>query len=105
MQQNFIQKVSIMKLIKRERYRFRKKVELIIQGLGNKENIKVVTNCFSRLRVQLVDTTKINEEILNQTECSGIVKTKDGVQIIYGLSVPKIKIAVNKKLNLDNSEE
>jgi PTS system arbutin-like IIC component len=78
---------------------------LIIQGLGNKENIKVVTNCFSRLRVQLVDTTKINEEILNQTECSGIVKTKDGVQIIYGLSVPKIKIAVNKKLNLDNSEE
>lgn len=53
---------------------------MIIQGLGNKENIKVVTNCFSRLRVQLVDTTKINEEILNQTECSGIVKTKDGVK-------------------------
>ena len=78
---------------------------MIIQGLGNKENIKVVTNCFSRLRVQLVDTTKINEEILNQTECSGIVKTKDGVQIIYGLSVPKIKIAVNKKLNLDNSDQ
>lgn len=62
---------------------------MIIQGLGNKENIKVVTNCFSRLRVQLVDTTKINEEILNQTECSGIVKTKDGVQIIMDFQFQK----------------
>lgn len=80
------------------------KIKNIVLGLGGAENIKTLTNCYSRLRVQVVDLSKIDDALLNTTGCSGIVKNSEGVQVIYGLSVQKIKKEVCKELNIKDEE-
>lgn len=70
----------------------------IINGLGGKENINTVENCITRLRVNLKDPSKLNEELINKTPNSGIVKKGNDIQIIYGLEVPEIKSAVEEAL-------
>ena len=74
--------------------------ELIIEGLGGKENIADLTNCFSRLRVKVKDMNKIDMAILEKTNHSGTVIQEYGIQIIYGLQVQKIKNVVDKKLGI-----
>lgn len=73
----------------------------IVIGLGGKENIIEVGNCFSRLRIKLKNKEFLNEEIISQTPSSGIVKTEDGVQIIYGLQVQKIRKLVDQELGIE----
>lgn len=70
----------------------------IVDGLGGIENIKTVENCFTRLRVEVVDMDKINEDLINKTKHSGIVRKGNNIQIIYGLEVPHIQKSVHKKV-------
>lgn len=70
----------------------------IIDGLGGKGNINTVENCITRLRVNLKDPALLQEDLINQTVNSGIVKKGNDIQIIYGLQVPDIKRAVEEQL-------
>lgn len=76
------------------------KIELIVKGLGGKENIISVDNCFTRLRVEVKDINKIDEETLKLTGNSGIVKNGKNIQIIFGLSVGSIKSKVENYLKI-----
>lgn len=73
----------------------------IIAGLGGKDNIKSVNNCFTRLRVEVIDMTKINEDRINLYPNSGLVKKASTVQIILGMKVQDVKEDVCKILGLD----
>lgn len=73
-------------------------VNAIINGLGGKDNIKTVENCFTRLRVNVNDLSKVNDDMINQVKHSGIVKKGNDIQIIFGLEVPQIKKAVDVAL-------
>lgn len=75
-------------------------VESIIRGLGGKENINEVENCFTRLRVNVKDMKVVDDDIINQVKNSGIVKKGNDIQIIYGLQVPQICGAVQEILGL-----
>ena len=55
-------------------------------------------NCFTRLRVNVKDPSKLNDEKINQLANSGIVKKGTDIQIVYGLQVPDIKRAVDAQL-------
>ncbi len=70
----------------------------IIQGLGGKENIASVDNCFTRLRVTLKDIEKLDEDLINTTGNSGIIKKDSDIQIIYGPTVAGIKKSVEESL-------
>lgn len=70
----------------------------IINGLGGKENINTVDNCFTRLRVNVKDVSLVNDELINKTPNSGIVKKENDIQVIYGLHVPEIRKAVEELL-------
>ncbi len=52
--------------------------ELVIIALGGKENIKNVDNCVSRLRVDLVDNDKVNQDLLKDSGTSGIFFPQKG---------------------------
>lgn len=79
------------------------KAQIIIKGLGGKENILNVDSCMTRLRVDLEDLSKVNKDILNKTGCSGMVEPGgDEIQIIYGPSVTMIKKTVLKLLDKNN---
>ncbi|MBZ9686917.1 PTS transporter subunit EIIC [Clostridium estertheticum] len=76
----------------------REKALAIIKGLGGKNNIVDVENCFSRLRVDVVDDSLIDEKILKTTGAAGVVKKGNNIQVVYGLSINKIRTIVDEAL-------
>ena len=60
-------------------------VQCVIDGLGGKENILSVDNCFTRLRVNIKDPAKLDEASINKLPNSGIVKKGTDIQIFKGL--------------------
>ncbi|EOZ5987581.1 PTS transporter subunit EIIC [Enterococcus faecium] len=75
------------------------KAQNIIKGLGGVTNIIEVDSCMSRLRVRINEADKIDEELLKQTGCSGIIKpSQNDIQIVYGTTVGMIKESVLKEL-------
>lgn len=77
-----------------------KDIENIVSGLGGKENINTVENCITRLRVNVKDESKINEDIINLTPNSGIVRKGKDIQIIFGLHVPDVRREVEDYLEI-----
>lgn len=65
--------------------------EMIVEGLGGMENIENLDCCATRLRVKVKDDSKVNDEILKQSGCAGVIKKGDGIQIVYGPRVTVIK--------------
>jgi len=66
----------------------------IIAGLGGANNIDVVDNCYTRLRVTVKDVAMIDEPGLKATGAKGIIKQGNNVQVVYGLHVKKMREAV-----------
>ena len=73
--------------------------EAIIEGLGGRENIENVDNCFTRLRVKVKDASLVNDAVINKVKNSGIVKKNNDIQVIFGIEVPQIRKAVDAALN------
>lgn len=70
-----------------------------IEGLGGVDNINSLDNCFTRLRVNVVDATLVDENILKRTKHNGLVKQNENIQIIYGVEVPQIRRSIENALN------
>ncbi|CAH5205515.1 PTS transporter subunit EIIC [Serratia marcescens] len=92
-----------VKLYSKQDYRNRKNTldepsGIIIRALGGKENIISVDNCFTRLRVELKDMAQVDEAALKSTGAKGVVKNRREVQVIYGVTVGKVKNQVEKYL-------
>ncbi|UXY12197.1 PTS transporter subunit EIIC [Kosakonia sp. ML.JS2a] len=66
----------------------------IIEGLGGRANIDVVDNCYTRLRVTVIDVAAIDEPQLKATGAKGVIKQGNNVQVVYGLHVKKMREAV-----------
>lgn len=75
------------------------RAEEIIYGLGGSENIQLVDNCFTRLRVKVLDINKIKDDTLLATGASGVKRTSEiDVQVIYGPMVESITNDVKQAL-------
>lgn len=72
----------------------------IVEGLGGKENIVSVTNCMTRLRVEVKDLALVDDAKINKFKNSGIVKKGTNVQIIIGLQVGHVKSDVCAALGI-----
>ncbi|MET3194216.1 N-acetylglucosamine-specific PTS transporter subunit IIBC [Bacillus sp. OAE603] len=61
---------------------------LYLQGLGGKENLVNIDNCTTRLRLQVKDTSKVNESLLKKAGARGVIKLDDkNVQVVVGTNV------------------
>lgn len=72
----------------------------IVEALGGADNIQSIDNCFSRLRLELNDTSLVDEEALRKTGAAGTNKLDDtNYQVVYGVKVEgiadKVKGAIN----------
>lgn len=74
--------------------------ELIISGLGGKNNILDLDCCITRLRVTVKYENLVDEEILTKSGAKGVIKRGKGVQIIYGTQVVGIKNRLEEFLNV-----
>ena len=56
----------------------------ILAGLGGNENIDSIEPCITRLRVEVVDPTLIDEKALKQAGAFGVVQVGQTVQVVVG---------------------
>lgn len=70
----------------------------IIEGLGGKENIIDVQNCYTRLRIEVVNPELVNAEKIQEANPMGIVKKGNSIQIIFGSHVASVRQEVKDLL-------
>ncbi|WP_454925686.1 glucose PTS transporter subunit EIIB [Actinomyces gerencseriae] len=58
--------------------------EQIVTGLGGRENISDLEPCITRLRVEVVDQEKVDEEALRAAGAFGVVRSGRVVQVVVG---------------------
>ena len=64
----------------------------VLELLGGADNIVDVTNCVTRLRVNVKDETLVaDDRDFKSIGTSGIAKNGKGMQVIIGLKVPKVR--------------
>lgn len=73
--------------------------ENILDLLGGRENVVDVTCCATRLRVNVKDETIVAPEAnFKAIGTHGIAKNGKNMQVIVGLSVPKVRDAFEQLL-------
>ncbi|MGL4673110.1 PTS transporter subunit EIIC [Cetobacterium sp.] len=66
--------------------------EMIIEGLGGLNNIVEVDNCISRLRIELKDSSKVNQDLIKKSKPNGIIiPDTHNIHIVYGGRVIKMR--------------
>ncbi len=77
----------------------KKQALAILEGLGGAGNVGVVNNCLTRLRVDVKDMGKVNEEKLKKTGAMGFVHSSEThIQVVYGPKVERIAANVREVL-------
>ncbi|MDI9224023.1 maltose/glucose-specific PTS transporter subunit IIC [Pantoea sp. EA-12] len=72
----------------------------VIEALGGKANIAELDCCATRLRITLIDSSKLDEAALKATGARAVIQRGKGVQVIYGPHVTIIKNEVEELLAL-----
>lgn len=71
----------------------------ILNGLGGKGNIREISNCITRLRLQVNDPSVIDVDLLkHETGASDVVIDNENVQVIYGLKIEIIRKAIDEEM-------
>ncbi|HHX66850.1 MAG: PTS transporter subunit EIIC [Miniphocaeibacter sp.] len=74
---------------------------LIMEALGGAENLENVDACITRLRVDVVDPSKVDKDRLVELGATAVLEVQGGVQAVYGAKADKYKNAINKVLGYD----
>ena len=73
--------------------------EIVIEGLGGKNNILNVENCVSRLRVDVGNPELINQDRIRESGCLGIfLPSEKHIHVVFGPHVEFVKHAVDDTL-------
>lgn len=71
--------------------------QAFIDGLGGRENIELLTNCATRLRVKVKDTALVKDNAFFALHGAvNVVRNKESLQIIVGLTVPQVRENMNQ---------
>lgn len=75
----------------------------IVEAFGGKDNIVSVTNCATRLRVSVVDSSKVvaDNVWMEELDALGAVSGDNAYQIIYGVQVQTVTTKVKDVLGID----
>ena len=71
--------------------------KITVEGLGGKNNITDVENCISRLRVDLIDPSLVNQEKIRESGCSGIFfPSEKHIHVVFGPHVEFVRNEVDE---------
>ncbi|HLR63657.1 MAG TPA: N-acetylglucosamine-specific PTS transporter subunit IIBC [Lentibacillus sp.] len=71
--------------------------EEIYQGLGGDENVRTVDNCVSRLRLEVEDMDKVDQDKIKATGVPGVnVVGKHNIQVVVGTQVQFVADEIRK---------
>ncbi len=62
--------------------------KLVLEGIGGKENVTSIDNCVTRLRLEVKDSTIVNEKLIKSAGVAGVIRpSKTAVQVVVGTQV------------------
>ncbi len=62
--------------------------EIVLEGVGGKDNVVSIDNCITRLRLEIKDYTKVDEKKIKSAGVAGVIRpSKTAVQVIVGTKV------------------
>ena len=71
-----------------------------IEYLGGAENLVKIDNCITRLRLEIKDSSVVNDKGLKELGAKGVVKlSKNSIQVIVGPNVQFVADGIKKALN------
>lgn len=78
---------------------FTEVAQIVLEGLGGKENVTSLDNCVTRLRLEVKDYTKVDEKKIKSAGVAGIMRpSKTSVQVIVGTKVQFVADEMKKML-------
>ena len=68
--------------------------EIILKGVGGKENVTSIDNCITRLRLEVKDRLLVDEKVIKSSGAAGVIRPgKTSVQVIIG---PKVQFVADE---------
>lgn len=78
---------------------FTEVAQIVLEGLGGKENVTSLDNCVTRLRLEVKDYTKVDEKKIKSAGVAGVMRpSKTSVQVIVGTKVQFVADEMKKML-------
>ncbi|BGI51473.1 MAG: PTS glucose transporter subunit IIBC [Buchnera aphidicola (Ceratovacuna japonica)] len=71
---------------------------MLVKALGGKKNISNLDACITRLRITVIDSSKVDKKKINSLGASAVIISGSGIQIIFGTKSDNIKTNVEKYL-------
>ena len=79
--------------------KYSKSASQILDGLGGAQNITSLTNCATRLRLELEDNSIIDEQKIKSAGAVGVTKSgKHSTQVIIGTHVQQVADEIEKQI-------
>ncbi|ELC2815971.1 PTS glucose transporter subunit IIBC [Salmonella enterica] len=75
--------------------------EELVQAFGGRDNITSLDACITRLRISVVDVSKVDQEKLKKMGAAGVVVAGTGVQAIFGTKSDNLKTEMDDYLRAD----
>lgn len=73
---------------------FTQMAQIILDGIGGKENVDTVDNCITRLRLEVKDYTMVDEKKIKSAGVAGVIRPgKTSVQVVIG---PKVQFVADE---------
>lgn len=67
---------------------FTEVAKMVLEGIGGKENVKSIDNCITRLRLEVKDSSKVDEKKIKSAGVAGVIRpSKTAVQVVIGTKV------------------
>lgn len=78
---------------------FTKVAEIILEGIGGRENVTSLDNCITRLRMEIKDYTQVDEKKIKSAGVAGVMRpSKTAVQVVVGTKVQFVADELKKML-------
>lgn len=77
------------------------KAPLVLAAFGGAENIVSVDACITRLRIEVVDKSKVKKDELKRLGAAGVVEVGNGMQAIFGAKADRYKNEINSILGIE----
>lgn len=72
------------------------KAKSILSAIGGKDNINGIESCITRLRIEVVDPSKVDEAALRRAGAFGVVFQESVIQIVVGPEADDLGAAMDE---------
>lgn len=74
------------------------RAEQVIAAFGGRDNLVAVDACITRLRMEVADPSKVDQERLRALGAAGVIEVGNNVQAVFGTQAEALKNEINEAL-------